>query len=328
MKTKKIKKISTPAYSVQNPTQSEVVFPGVGKDFGKFLTTGKWTETDPKKDRKVQQLAQFMSDPPKPFDGAKKQIMVDGKKYIQLKNEIAKKRLEQNKKTLMYTLIDPKNRETEKLANSMFPELLKTNDEFFRENLELQKSIYRMLQRGTIESRKDMEDLYHMLINPDFFLPLGPSWDPNKIIFKRSIFKYIASDREKTIGIWNPKRIFNTWPSQSKRKNEYNYQEILETIKTMGYDDLAEKIDPSNTDGHIFDQVFLKLAFAARVCPMFSDKDITKSRDLEEMVIILQPILTGVDGLDVDIFEADVLNPPPPIPPRVFNRDVMEQPEE
>lgn len=313
MKSKKIKKLSIPATSLQNDETSAKVFPA-NQNFGKFLTTGNWTKTNSEKDKKIEDLATFIQDPPKPFNNSKKQIIVDAKKYLNLKDEIARKRRDQNKKTLMYTLIDPKNRETEKMANSMFPELLKTNDEFFYQNLELQKKLYRMIQRGTFESRKELEEFYYMLTNPDFILPLGPSWDPNKIIFKRSIFSYISSEKQHYSGIWNPKKIFNVWPSEKNAKNAYNYKELLETMISMGSsNDILDRLESDKPIGSPYDQIFLKLAFAARICPMFSDKNPRSATDIEEMLRIIGPVLLGEDGLDVNIFEVDPDAPSPTV---------------
>ncbi len=100
MKSKKIKKLSIPATSLQNVETSAKVFPA-NQNFGKFLTTGNWTKTNSEKDKKIEDLATFIQDPPKPFKNSKKQIIVDAKKYLNLQDEIARKRRDQNKKTLM-----------------------------------------------------------------------------------------------------------------------------------------------------------------------------------------------------------------------------------
>lgn len=310
MKSKKIKKLSVPATSLQNDVTSAQVFPA-NKNFGKFLTTGNWTKTNSEKDKKIEDLATFIEKPPKPFTDSAKQIIVDAKKYLKLKDEIARKRRDQNKKTLMYTLIDPRNRETEKMANSMFPELLKTNDEFFRRDLELQKSLYRMIQRGTIETRKELEELYYILTNPDFFLPLGPSWDPNKIIFKRNPFLYYATQKERTLGIWNPKRIFNTYPKGENSLYGYNSKEVLAAWDDLENEQRQDMIEQKSTNTGT-DQLVLKICFAARICPMFAGYEPSKSTmDFDKILMVIRPILLGEDGLDVDIFEVD---PDAPIP--------------
>lgn len=327
MKSKKIKKLSVPATSLQNDDTSAQVFPA-NKDFGKFLTTGNWTKTNSEKDKKIEDLATFIEKPPEPFKDSKKQIIVDANKYLKLKDEIARKRRDQNKKTLMYTLIDPRNRETEKMANSMFPELLKTNDEFFRRDLELQKSLYRMIQRGTIETRKELEELYYILTNPDFFLPLGPSWDPNKIIFKRNPFQYYPTARENTIGIWNPKRIFNTYRKVENSLYAYNSKTILESWDNLANEEERQNvIEQKLSDSTGMDQLVLKICFAARICPMFAGYEPSKSViDFDKILMVIRPILLGVDGLNVDIFEVDPDAPNPDGNENPsFNPDKMEQ---
>ena len=117
---------------------------------------------------------------------------------------------------------------------------------------------------------------------------------------------------------------------EQTKKKPYAQRSTLEDLYHNMNDFSQTDLDTywADIDTHPLDQFMLKIAFAARVCPMFYRCDISREEDFKRILSVLAPILLGEDGLDVDIFEADLLNPPPPIPPRVFNRDVLEQPEE
>lgn len=286
MKSKKIKKISAPPSSLQNDQQSSAVFPGHGKDFGKFLTTGHWTSTNPESDKKLKELTQFVENPPGVLKDAKKQIIVDGKRYIDFQNQWLEKQKEQNKKTLMFTLIDPKNRETERLANNIFPELQKTADEYFLERLELQKKLYRMIQRGTFESREELQDFYNIMKDSEFVLPLGPSWDPDRIIV--DVAPLLRSNlKNARRAIWNPKNIYNSY-SRNKNANNDIRTDILRSLygsNSVNFEEFTKDKD--------YAEFFLKLALAARVCPMFYGRDVRKYSDFRAVIDVLYPIMMG-----------------------------------
>lgn len=192
---KKIEKQSTPAYGIY-PQNAP------GQQMGQFLSQGKWTNTNSKKDKEIKDYSTFINK--KPF-GADPVITVDPETYISYAQKKEDEMDRENFLGMASLLIDPNNPETQKNAYSVVPELRDVPEQFYNDQVALSMTIHSMLRDGQVRGREDFELLYYIL-GPDFMFPMFPLWDPNGALIQELTLSAEYKDWMKKYvkNIWNP----------------------------------------------------------------------------------------------------------------------------
>lgn len=195
---KKIEKQATPAYGIYPKN-------GPKPEIGGYLSQGKWTGTNSKRDKEIKDYTEFVANGKTGPFKADPVITVDPETFISYAQKKEDEMDRENFLGMASLLIDPKNPETQKTAYSVIPELRDIPESFYNDQVALSMTIHAMLRDGQIRGREDFELLYYIL-GPDFMFPMFPLWDPNGALIKELTvsdeYKKWKANIKKNI--WNP----------------------------------------------------------------------------------------------------------------------------